>query len=122
MATMLAGEAGGGQIKRSDHPGPLPARIGWPVVGGEVEDLSLEIGDVGVYEFVTAPLPAPSGFRPILQPEFPWDYFNGGGSPAAPKNPKRSRTHAAALCTDVSSATSSARATTAALPIDAAAA
>lgn len=30
---------------------------------------------VGVYEFITAPFPAPPGYRPILQPEFPWDYF-----------------------------------------------
>jgi putative exosortase-associated protein (TIGR04073 family) len=31
---------------------------------------------VGVYEFVTAPIPAPAGFRPILHPEFPWEYFD----------------------------------------------
>jgi putative exosortase-associated protein (TIGR04073 family) len=30
---------------------------------------------VGVYEFLTAPFPVPEGFRPILKPEFPWDYF-----------------------------------------------
>jgi hypothetical protein len=30
---------------------------------------------VGVNELVTAPLPAPEDFRPILEPEFPWDYF-----------------------------------------------
>lgn len=30
---------------------------------------------VGVYEFVSAPFPAPAGYRPILRPEFPWDYF-----------------------------------------------
>ncbi|MGR8978732.1 MAG: exosortase system-associated protein, TIGR04073 family [Gammaproteobacteria bacterium] len=30
---------------------------------------------VGVYEFVTAPFPVPAGFRPILTPEYPWDYF-----------------------------------------------
>src|SRR5213596_515020 len=30
---------------------------------------------VGVYEFLSAPFPAPSGYRPILQPEFPWQYF-----------------------------------------------
>jgi len=30
---------------------------------------------VGVYEFVTAPFPIPSGFQPILEPEFPWGYF-----------------------------------------------
>ena len=33
---------------------------------------------VGVYEFITAPFPAPPGYRPILQPEFPWDYFDRG--------------------------------------------
>ena len=30
---------------------------------------------VGVYEFVTAPFPIPAGFQPIIQPEFPWSYF-----------------------------------------------
>jgi putative exosortase-associated protein (TIGR04073 family) len=30
---------------------------------------------VGVYEFLSAPFPAPAGFRPILTPEYPWDYF-----------------------------------------------
>jgi len=30
---------------------------------------------VGVYEFVTAPFPIPAGYKPIIQPEFPWDYF-----------------------------------------------
>lgn len=30
---------------------------------------------VGVYEFISAPFPAPPGFRPILSPEYPWDYF-----------------------------------------------
>ena len=30
---------------------------------------------VGVYEFLSAPIEVPEGFRPILKPEFPWDYF-----------------------------------------------
>lgn len=30
---------------------------------------------VGVYEFVTAPFPAPAGYQPILEPEYPWGYF-----------------------------------------------
>ncbi len=38
---------------------------------------------VGVYEFVTAPLPAPADFRPILEPEFPWDYLGMPESTAA---------------------------------------
>jgi putative exosortase-associated protein (TIGR04073 family) len=31
---------------------------------------------VGVYEFVSAPFPVPAGFKPILKPEYPWDYFD----------------------------------------------
>lgn len=31
---------------------------------------------VGVYEFLSAPIEAPDGFRPILTPEFPWGYFD----------------------------------------------
>jgi putative exosortase-associated protein (TIGR04073 family) len=30
---------------------------------------------VGVYEFVTAPFAVPENFEPVLQPEFPWGYF-----------------------------------------------
>ena len=30
---------------------------------------------VGVYEFLTCPFPVPADFEPILDPEFPWDYF-----------------------------------------------
>ena len=31
---------------------------------------------VGVYEFITAPIPISEGYRPILEPEYPWSYFN----------------------------------------------
>ena len=31
---------------------------------------------VGVYEVLSAPFPAPAGYRPILKPEYPWDYFD----------------------------------------------
>jgi putative exosortase-associated protein (TIGR04073 family) len=30
---------------------------------------------VGVYEFLTAPFEIPAGFEPVLEPEFPWQYF-----------------------------------------------
>jgi putative exosortase-associated protein (TIGR04073 family) len=30
---------------------------------------------VGVYEVVTAPFQVPQGYEPILEPEFPWQYF-----------------------------------------------
>jgi len=35
---------------------------------------------VGVYEFLSAPFPAPAGYRPIIEPEFPWDYFDASSS------------------------------------------
>ena len=36
---------------------------------------------VGVYEVVSAPFPAPAGFRPPIQPEFPWGYFEHESRP-----------------------------------------
>jgi len=33
---------------------------------------------VGVYEFVTSPFAAPAGYVPIIEPEFPWSYFDEG--------------------------------------------
>ena len=33
---------------------------------------------VGAYELVTSPFAVPSGYRPILRPEYPWDYFDEG--------------------------------------------
>ena len=35
---------------------------------------------VGVYEFLSAPFEAPAGFKPIIEPEFPWSYFEHSGS------------------------------------------
>jgi putative exosortase-associated protein (TIGR04073 family) len=33
---------------------------------------------VGVWEILTCPFEWPKGFRPIIEPEFPWDYFDDG--------------------------------------------
>ena len=51
--------------------------VGWGVTLGFVEGLGRLVVRplVGVYEFVTAPFPVPAGYKPILEPEFPWDYF-----------------------------------------------
>ena len=52
---------------------------------------------VGVWDFLSAPFPAPAGFKPILEPEFPWGYFEGEASSPPPPPPppprKRTRTH-----------------------------
>jgi putative exosortase-associated protein (TIGR04073 family) len=51
---------------------------GWGFTLGFVQGLGMIVVRelVGVYEFVSAPIELPSGFEPIIQPEFPWDYFN----------------------------------------------
>ena len=40
---------------------------------------------VGVYELLSAPFEAPAGFEPIIEPEFPWDYFEGSSAPSSGK-------------------------------------
>ena len=34
---------------------------------------------VGVWEFISAPFPVPAGYEPLLDPEYPWSYFDEGG-------------------------------------------
>jgi len=52
--------------------------VGWGVTLGFAEGLGRLVVRplVGVYELVTAPFPVPAGYRPILQPEYPWGYFD----------------------------------------------
>jgi putative exosortase-associated protein (TIGR04073 family) len=51
--------------------------LGWGLTLGFVEGLGRLVVRplVGVYEFLTAPFPVPPGYRPILEPEYPWGYF-----------------------------------------------
>jgi putative exosortase-associated protein (TIGR04073 family) len=51
--------------------------VGWGLTLGFAEGLGRMVVRplVGAYEFVSAPFPIPAGYRPILQPEFPWGYF-----------------------------------------------
>ena len=58
--------------------GSLPATLGGLGAGGAfAKGLGAMVVRelVGVYEFLSAPIEVPEGFRPILKPEFPWDYF-----------------------------------------------
>ena len=47
---------------------------------------------VGVYEFLSAPFPAPAGYRPIIEPEFPWDYFDESSSRPSTSHPRHEGT------------------------------
>lgn len=59
-----------------DHGAAAAATVGFAKGLGMIPVREL----VGVYNFVTAPIPYPSGYRPILHPEYPWGYFEGSRS------------------------------------------
>jgi putative exosortase-associated protein (TIGR04073 family) len=46
---------------------------------------------VGVYELVSAPIAAPDGYRPLIQPEFPWSYFDETQELADTRRPDSAR-------------------------------
>ncbi len=74
LAAMTCGflEVPGNIVKTSRERG-----VGWGVTLGFAEGLGRIVVRelVGVYEFVTAPFPVPEGYAPIIEPEFPWGYF-----------------------------------------------
>jgi putative exosortase-associated protein (TIGR04073 family) len=37
---------------------------------------------IGIWEFLTCPFEFPPRFRPIIEPEYPWNYFEKGNSGA----------------------------------------
>ncbi|MBI5396803.1 MAG: exosortase system-associated protein, TIGR04073 family [Verrucomicrobia bacterium] len=39
---------------------------------------------VGVWDFVTFPIPAPDEYHSILKPDYPWGYFTGEGEVTVP--------------------------------------
>ena len=65
-------EIPGNIVKETNAQGPIGVPVGLAIGLGMFVTREL----VGAYEFVTAPFPLPAGFRPILKPEYPWDYFN----------------------------------------------
>jgi putative exosortase-associated protein (TIGR04073 family) len=73
LAGMTCGflEIPGNIVKETKAKGAVGVPIGLAVGLGMTVTREL----VGVYEFLSAPFPVPSGFRPILTPVYPWDYF-----------------------------------------------
>ncbi|GAB4269247.1 MAG: hypothetical protein Kow0065_19410 [Methylomicrobium sp.] len=74
LAGMTAGvlEIPGNMVKESRARG---AAIGIPAGFAIGLGMTVTRTLVGVYEFVSAPFPLPAGFRPVLKPDYPWDYF-----------------------------------------------
>jgi len=73
LAGMTCGilELPGNIVKETRAKGAVGFPIGLAIGLGMTVTREL----VGVYEFISAPFPVPSGFQPILTPEYPWDYF-----------------------------------------------
>ncbi len=73
LAAMTCGflEVPGNIVEQTQERGAVGIPIGLAYGVGMLVTREL----VGVYEFLSAPFPAPAGFRPILHPEFPWGYF-----------------------------------------------
>ncbi|HXJ36575.1 MAG TPA: exosortase system-associated protein, TIGR04073 family [Candidatus Eisenbacteria bacterium] len=73
VAGMVGGalELPGQMVDESEKHGPAGLPLGFAKGLGMVVAREL----TGVYEFVTAPLPVPRGYRPVLEPEYPWDHF-----------------------------------------------
>jgi putative exosortase-associated protein (TIGR04073 family) len=78
LAAMTCGflEVPGNIVQMNRERGP-----GWAFSLGFVQGLGMIVVRelVGVYEFLTSPLEVPAGYEPIIEPEFPWSYFEGGG-------------------------------------------
>jgi putative exosortase-associated protein (TIGR04073 family) len=74
LAGMTLGflEIPGNIVKESQAQGAIGVPIGLAYGLGMTVTREL----VGVYEFLSAPFPVPSGFRPVLRPEYPWGYFH----------------------------------------------
>lgn len=73
LAGMTCGvmELPGNIVKETRAKGAVGVPVGMAMGVGMIVTREL----VGVYEFLTAPFPVPAGYRPILKPEYPWDYF-----------------------------------------------
>lgn len=73
VAGMVGGalELPGNMIEESHKSGPKGLPLGFAKGLGMIVAREL----TGVYEFVTAPIPVPHGYRPVLEPEYPWDHF-----------------------------------------------
>jgi putative exosortase-associated protein (TIGR04073 family) len=71
LAGMTCGflEMPGNIVKETREQGAVGVPIGLAL------GLGMLVARELLYEFVTAPFPAPAGYRPILHPEFPWDYI-----------------------------------------------
>jgi putative exosortase-associated protein (TIGR04073 family) len=75
-------EVPGNMVAESHEHGPgMGVPLGFVLGLGKIVVRVL----VGVYEFVSSPIEAPAGFEPIIEPEFPWSYFDDSSASSSGK-------------------------------------
>jgi putative exosortase-associated protein (TIGR04073 family) len=67
-----------GEIVQTTQSSGIFVGATWGVVKGVAMFVTTEV--VGLWEVLTCPFETPPGFKPILEPEFPWGYFYEGRS------------------------------------------
>jgi putative exosortase-associated protein (TIGR04073 family) len=74
VADMTTGvlEVPGSMVKETREDGAMGALTGFGI--GLARTVAREL--VGVFEFVTFPIPVPPNYGPVLHPEYAWQYFN----------------------------------------------
>src|SRR5262249_1877258 len=76
-------EIPGNMVRESDARGPA---VGIPLGFAKGCGMIVPRVLVGVWEFMTAPFALPD-YQPILEPEYPWSYFEGRGRPRRGRPP-----------------------------------
>jgi putative exosortase-associated protein (TIGR04073 family) len=67
-----------GEIMETTRSSGIFVGATWGFVKGIAMFVTTEV--VGLFEVLTCPFETPPGFRPILEPEYPWGYFYEGRS------------------------------------------
>ena len=67
-----------GEIMETTRSSGIFVGATWGFVKGIGMFVATEV--VGLWEVLTCPFETPPGFKPILEPEFPWGYFYEGRS------------------------------------------
>lgn len=63
-----------GQVIETTRESGPTLGVTWGIIKGTAVMLATEV--VGLFEVVTCPFATPPGYRPILEPEFPWQHFS----------------------------------------------
>lgn len=64
-------EIPGNIVKETKDHGALGVPYGMAIGVGKMVSREL----VGIYDVITAPIPLPEDYKPLLKPDYPWDYF-----------------------------------------------